>query len=73
MVTIEDNGIGIADAEKDKIFQPFYRIEENKQAGGFGLGLSLAERIIKIHKGSIELQSKKNGGTLFVIYLPCAQ
>ena len=72
-VIIEDKGPGIPKEELNNIFQPFYRIEENRSAGGFGLGLSLAERIIKLHKGSIEVNSEPGHGTRFHIKLPAAR
>lgn len=74
LIDIKDNGRGIAQTEIDKIFQPFYRVEESRTvAGGFGLGLSLAHRIIKIHKGTIEVASIIGKGTTFHIQLPSAK
>ena len=72
-VTISDDGKGIPEAELKTIFQPFYRVEDNVSSHGFGLGLSLAERIIKLHKGSVEVRSQLNVGTDFMIFLPPAQ
>ncbi|GAA4730362.1 HAMP domain-containing sensor histidine kinase [Flavisolibacter ginsenosidimutans] len=72
-VYVKDNGPGIADAEREKIFQPFYRIEDNRFAGGFGLGLPLAQRIIKIHKGAIEIESDQEKGTVVTVQLPLAK
>lgn len=72
-ITISDHGKGIPEAELKTIFQPFYRVEDNVSSHGFGLGLSLAERIIKLHKGSIEVRSQLNVGTKFFIFLPPAQ
>lgn len=72
LLLIEDRGKGIPGPELPNIFQPFYRIE-NQMATGFGLGLSLAERIIKIHKGRIDVQSEVGRGTKFSVYIPAAQ
>jgi two-component system, OmpR family, sensor histidine kinase ArlS len=72
-IDVTDRGKGINNSELEKIFQPFYRIEENRNEGGFGLGLSLAYRIIKIHKGGIEVSSEPGKGTSFQIQLPCAK
>lgn len=72
LVVVEDQGIGIERSERDRIFQPFYRVEENSNAEGFGLGLSLADKIVKIHKGRIEIDSEKDRGTRFFIFLPAA-
>ena len=71
-LTVADKGMGIPKDELENIFQPFYRVEEHRTAGGFGLGLSLAQRIIKLHKGSIDVQSEPGMGTIFTIRLPSA-
>lgn len=73
IVSVQDNGPGIAQEEIEKIFQPFYRAGDIRSAGGFGLGLALANRIIKIHKGSIEVDSTPGEGTTFFITLPSAK
>ena len=73
LIIIEDQGAGIPKEELAKIFQPFYRVEEHRTTGGFGLGLSLAERIIKLHKGTIAVASEKDKGTIFYISLPPAR
>jgi signal transduction histidine kinase len=75
MISIEvrDHGKGIESTEIEKIFQPFYRVEENRSEGGFGLGLSLAHRIVKIHKGAIHVDSEIGRGTIFRIELPPAK
>jgi two-component system sensor histidine kinase ArlS len=70
-VEIADEGIGIRPEHVDQIFQPFYRVEENLQ-GGFGLGLSLASRIIGLHKGHINVDSVPGKGTTFSMTLPAA-
>ena len=72
-ISVSDNGPGIPEAEIERIFQPFYRLAETRKPGGFGLGLSLANRIIKIHKGQIEVQSAPGKGTTFTIILPSAK
>ncbi len=69
-VTVEDKGIGIAENELKRIFEPFYRSEDIRNTEGFGLGLSLALKIIKIHKGELNVQSVVNKGSRFTISLP---
>jgi signal transduction histidine kinase len=69
VISIKDNGIGIPEYEIENIFQPFYRLEENKGQIGFGLGLSMAQRIIKLHKGSLSVKSTVGEGTIFIIIL----
>lgn len=71
-ITIIDKGRGIPEVELKKIFHPFYRVEEIAQEG-FGLGLSLADRIIKLHKGTIQVASEINKGSRFTINLPAAR
>ena len=73
VITICDKGKGISKNELTRIFQPFYRVQENSANKGFGLGLSLAERIIKLHKGSIEVTSVIDEGTCFAVFLPIAR
>jgi two-component system sensor histidine kinase ArlS len=72
IVTILDKGKGIPGEELQYIFQPFYRVNENSSEEGFGLGLSLSERIIKLHKGNITVNSQLNKGSSFTITLPTA-
>jgi signal transduction histidine kinase len=71
-IKIEDEGIGIPPDEIENIFQPFYRANRNTEGRGFGLGLSMADRIIKLHKGSIKVDSIVNKGTKFTITIPSA-
>lgn len=71
-VTVCDEGIGISENELQHIFQPFYRATDNNVSEGVGLGLSLSERIVKLHKGTIRVKSVVGTGTCFVIYLPVA-
>lgn len=72
IIHIIDKGPGIPARELENIFQPFYRIEETRSVAGFGLGLSLASRIIKLHKGDIKVESAAGIGTTFVLHLPVA-
>jgi two-component system sensor histidine kinase ArlS len=71
-VTIEDHGKGIPEGEWENIFQPFYRTEEGHAIPGFGLGLSLARRIIQLHKGWIDVDSAVGKGSVFSVRLPTA-
>lgn len=72
-IAISDKGMGIPDEELKYIFQPFYRVNSTSQQAGFGLGLSLANRIIKLHKGNIVVNSAPGQGTEFVVTLPTAK
>ncbi|HEY4065066.1 MAG TPA: HAMP domain-containing sensor histidine kinase [Puia sp.] len=71
-ITVEDRGRGISEEEWENIFQPFYRTGDGSSVPGFGLGLSLARRILKLHKGWITVDSVVGKGSLFLIRLPSA-
>jgi signal transduction histidine kinase len=69
-IIVKDNGPGISQKDLDLIFQPIYRGEEAENKHGFGLGLPLALRIIKMHKGNITIKSTVGQGSQFTIVLP---
>ena len=69
-ITIKDAGIGIAMGEIKNIFMPFYRAPNAGGNSGTGIGLSLADKIIRLHNGTIEVNSELNKGTTFLIHLP---
>jgi signal transduction histidine kinase len=70
-VKVADNGPGIPDAIKDKIFQPFFTTKPTGQ--GTGLGLSLAYDIVKAHSGELKVETKEGEGSEFIIQLPINQ
>jgi len=70
VIAVIDNGPGIPENDLANIFQPFYRGDTVGSIPGFGVGLSLARRIIKLHKGRISAVSGVKEGTTFTIYLP---
>ncbi len=65
-IEIADNGPGIISYHRDRLFEPFFSTKDN----GTGMGLTIARKIIRDHKGEIELISKENYGTVFRIILP---
>ena len=67
---IEDNGIGIEDDHKEKIFDFGFRVHKKESEDGFGLGLASCKEIIEQHGGKIELLDNPNGGTIFKLYFP---
>ena len=69
-IRVINRGNVIPEEELPQIFQPFYRGSGTGASRGFGLGLSLAQRIISLHKGTILVQSDRDSGTLFTIELP---
>lgn len=72
-INIDDDGPGIKEEDMPYIFQPFYRGSNINYNPGFGLGLSLASRIIGMHKGTLKFKNKPEGGTVFNILLPIAK
>jgi len=68
VIRFADNGIGMSETEIEKIFTPFYRGEN--EAEGYGIGMALVNRILLLHNGKIDIQSKKGNGTVFVVSLP---
>ncbi len=70
LVEIKNRGDVIAEEEIENIFHPFYRASTAGETKGFGLGLALSKRIIRLHKGNIEVKSDANAGTVFTITLP---
>lgn len=72
-VTLSDQGIGIGDKDIPHIFDRFYRADsarQKKDANGYGLGLSIAKKIINQHKGTIKAKSQLGKGTEMIIQLP---
>jgi signal transduction histidine kinase len=66
-ISVEDEGIGIAPDDLPHIFEPFYRGENSRFAEGNGIGLSLTQKIVRLHKGTIEVSSRPREGTRFLI------
>lgn len=71
-ISVADNGIGIAAADQDKLFQPFRRLNLRRHYDGTGLGLALARQIAEAHGGTIELESEPDRGACFSVRLPLA-
>ena len=68
---VEDNGAGVADDVKDKIFAPYFTTKHGR--GGTGLGLAIVHRIVSDHGGRITVSSAASGGARFVVELPLHQ
>ena len=65
-VRVIDNGSGIADAVKERLFTPFFSTKPN----GMGMGLNICRSIIEFHKGRLWVEANPEGGTIFVFTLP---
>jgi signal transduction histidine kinase len=70
VLQFEDNGPGIKSEELTQIFEPFYRGTNSKIAVGYGIGLSLVQRILLHHHSTISVQSAPDRGTRFLIHFP---
>lgn len=71
-IIVEDDGPGIPVAEREHIFEPFYRLDRSRDraTGGFGLGLSIARQALQQHGGLITVSQSSMGGARFVLHLP---
>jgi two-component system phosphate regulon sensor histidine kinase PhoR len=71
-IKVVDSGIGIAQADINRIFDRFYRIKTDttKDIAGSGLGLSIVKRIVGLHRGTIHVESEENKGSTFIVCLP---
>lgn len=72
ILSIKDNGIGIADNEIPYIFERFYRADKsrNRMTGGTGIGLAIVKSIVTAHGGSVDVESHLNKGSCFIVKLP---
>jgi two-component system OmpR family sensor kinase len=71
-IAVDDDGPGIPEHERQHIFEPFYRLDRSRDraTGGFGLGLAIAQKAVKLHGGSIRAEASALHGARFVISLP---
>lgn len=72
VLSVKDNGIGISEEEQKLIFERFYRTDKsrNRKTGGVGIGLAIANAIVKAHGGKIRVQSVDGSGSTFTVTLP---
>jgi two-component system, OmpR family, sensor histidine kinase ArlS len=70
LISVKDNGIGIAADEQDKIFEPFFRGRNAQATRGHGLGLSICKKIVQLHEGQLTVLSEASKGTVFTVQLP---
>jgi len=72
-IRVEDNGIGFDPVEADKLFKPFHRLHTRMQYEGTGIGLSICQKIVERHGGSIRAASTPDAGSRFIVTLPVHQ
>lgn len=69
-IKIADKGIGIAQTDIENVTKRFYRSDKARNSKGYGLGLPIAKNIVEMHKGTLNIESKHNNGTMVTITLP---
>ncbi|HAT88846.1 MAG TPA: sensor histidine kinase [Roseburia sp.] len=71
-LSVEDTGNGIPEELRERVFEPFFRVDKSRsrELGGVGLGLALVREIVRVHDGSIAVRSNPSGGTVFDVILP---
>ena len=75
VLSVLDSGPGVPQDALDKLFQPFYRIDDarNRETGGVGLGLAITARTVRLHGGSVSAANRAEGGLVVEIRLPIRQ
>ncbi len=73
-IEVSDNGFGIPQADLERIFERFYRVDKarSRELGGTGLGLSIVKHIVLAHKGKVEVRSRTHSGSTFTVTFPMA-
>ena len=72
MLTVADDGPGIPEDQRERVFERFTRIDDarTRNAGGAGLGLAIAREIVERHRGTVAVDPQHEGGARFVVTLP---
>ena len=75
VVRVSDQGPGVPEESLDKLFVPFYRIDDarGRQTGGVGLGLAITDRAVRLHHGTVKAHNRRGGGLSVEIRLPLAE
>jgi two-component system sensor histidine kinase SenX3 len=73
-ITVSDEGMGIANADQERVFERFYRVDtaRSRATGGTGLGLAIVKHVMANHGGRVTLWSKKGVGSTFTLHVPAS-
>ena len=68
-LSVEDTGSGIPEELRERVFEPFFRVDKSRsrELGGVGLGLALVHEIVRVHDGMITVKNNPSGGTVFEV------
>ena len=70
VLTVDDQGTGVAESDRPHVFERFYRAEESRAMPGSGLGLAIVRQVIDRHGGQIQVTEAPSGGARFALWLP---
>jgi signal transduction histidine kinase len=75
VLQVKDHGPGVPEAALKSIFRPFYRLDLSRQrsTGGYGVGLAITERAVRLHGGAVTARNSPEGGLIVEMRLPVAQ
>ena len=73
IVSVNDNGIGIAKEDLPHVFERFYKVDKARSQGGSGLGLAIAKHTIQAHGGNVRVKSEEGKGSVFYCRIPLTQ
>ena len=73
-MAVSDRGPGIPEDQLEAIFRPFFRVDDARspETGGFGVGLAIAERAVRLHGGELTAENRTGGGATMLIRIPAA-
>ena len=72
-ISVEDDGCGVPEHLREKVFEPFYRVDEDSNAGGTGLGLAIVKRIVMQNEGQVQVENRAQGGARFILMFPVGE
>ena len=69
-ISVEDDGCGIPEHLREKVFEPFFRVDEDSNTGGTGLGLAIVKRVVMQNEGQVQVEDRAQGGARFTLMFP---